>query len=135
MLAPLRFGAGLKGKLFDAMRNALPVVTSSIGAEGLYGDMPVPGIVTDDQDAFVDAAISLYTAKDLHASLSQRCETILNKRFAKAPYFQHLHACILQLKSDIAVHRQKYFIGQVMQYHQMQSTKYMGKWIEEKNKK
>ena len=135
MLAPLRFGAGLKGKLFDAMRNALPVVTSSIGAEGLYGDMPVPGIIADDPDAIVQAAIRLYTEENLHASLAERCKAILNERFRKSRYFQRLKDRVSQLERDIATHRQKHFIGQVMQYHQMQSTKYMGKWIEEKNKK
>lgn len=135
MLAPLRFGAGLKGKLFDAMRNGLPVVTTSIGAEGMYGDMSVPGIIADDQAEFVEAAISLYREEDLHVRLSESCKAILNERFAQALYFQNLRECLSRLKSDIDVHRKKHFIGQVMQYHQMQSTKYMGKWIEEKNKK
>ena len=37
MLAPLRFGAGIKGKITDAWLNYLPVVTTRIGAEGLFG--------------------------------------------------------------------------------------------------
>ena len=39
-LAPLRFGAGLKGKLIDAMYNGTPSVTTSIGAEGLHAQLP-----------------------------------------------------------------------------------------------
>jgi len=35
LLAPLRFGAGVKGKIIDAWRSGLPVVTTSVGAEGL----------------------------------------------------------------------------------------------------
>src|SRR5690625_7127154 len=35
LLAPLRFGAGLKGKLLDAMRWGTPTVTTEIGAEGM----------------------------------------------------------------------------------------------------
>lgn len=36
MLAPLRFGAGVKGKITDAWFECLPVVTTPIGAEGLF---------------------------------------------------------------------------------------------------
>jgi len=36
MLAPLRFGAGVKGKITDAWREMLPVITTPIGAEGLF---------------------------------------------------------------------------------------------------
>ncbi len=34
-LAPLRFGAGLKGKIVDAWQHGLPVCTTPIGAEGM----------------------------------------------------------------------------------------------------
>ncbi len=47
-LAPLRFGAGLKGKFIDAMKNGTPSITTTIGAEGLAGDFPFSGIVSDD---------------------------------------------------------------------------------------
>jgi hypothetical protein len=39
LLAPLRFGAGIKGKIVDAWANGLPVVTTPVGAEGM-----VPGL-------------------------------------------------------------------------------------------
>ena len=40
-LAPLRFGAGLKGKIVDSWQNGLPVVTTVIGAEGMTGPFRV----------------------------------------------------------------------------------------------
>lgn len=39
LLAPLRFGAGIKGKIVDAWANGLPVVTTPVGAEGM-----IPGV-------------------------------------------------------------------------------------------
>ncbi|MBL4775870.1 MAG: glycosyltransferase [Mariprofundus sp.] len=39
-LAPLRFGAGIKTKLADAMRNGTPSISTSIGAEGMSGGKP-----------------------------------------------------------------------------------------------
>lgn len=48
-LAPLRFGAGIKGKLLDAMIVQTPSVTTSIGAEGMtVSDVPWPGAVAND---------------------------------------------------------------------------------------
>ena len=38
LLAPLRYGAGLKGKIVDAWAHGLPVVTTPIGAEGMHAD-------------------------------------------------------------------------------------------------
>ena len=38
LLAPLRFGAGLKGKIVDAWAHGLPVVTTPIGAEGMHAE-------------------------------------------------------------------------------------------------
>ena len=39
-LAPLRFGAGLKGKVVDAWTHGLPVCTTPIGAEGMCNTLP-----------------------------------------------------------------------------------------------
>ena len=44
MLAPLRFGAGIKGKIVDGMRMGVPSVTTSIGAESLH---PFPGLIAN----------------------------------------------------------------------------------------
>lgn len=38
LLAPLRYGAGLKGKIVDAWAHGLPVVTTPIGAEGMHAE-------------------------------------------------------------------------------------------------
>jgi len=47
-LAPLRFGAGIKGKLLDAMLMQTPSITTSIGAEGIHADEAWGGSVADD---------------------------------------------------------------------------------------
>ena len=60
-VAPLRFGAGLKGKINTSMGFGVPVVTSSIGAEGMnlkHGD---DALVADDPVGFADAVVALYT--------------------------------------------------------------------------
>ncbi|WP_313791425.1 glycosyltransferase [Lacinutrix neustonica] len=62
-LVPLRYGAGLKGKLVDAMLNGIPCVTTSIGAEGMYGALEPNGFIEDDPMVFANMAIELYTNK------------------------------------------------------------------------
>ena len=60
-VAPLRYGAGMKGKIGQALSFGLPVVTTSIGAEGmgLVNDLHV--LIADDAEAFAAAVVRLYT--------------------------------------------------------------------------
>jgi GT2 family glycosyltransferase/uncharacterized coiled-coil protein SlyX len=54
VVAPLRYGAGVKGKVVEAMRFGVPVVTTSIGAQGLDG---APVAVSDDPAGFADLVL------------------------------------------------------------------------------
>ncbi len=65
MLAPLRFGAGIKGKLTEAMLCGTPSVTTSIGAEGMHQNLPWNGFITDDFTHFVEKAVQLYSDENL----------------------------------------------------------------------
>src|SRR5690606_16272430 len=64
-LAPLRFGAGLKGKLLDAMRFGLPSVTTNVGAEGLFGSLPFAGKISGSNEDFINSAVKLYSDENL----------------------------------------------------------------------
>jgi len=55
---PLRFGAGVKGKTVEALRCGLPVVTTTVGAQGLAGVERAIAI-TDEPVAFAEAVIDL----------------------------------------------------------------------------
>jgi len=65
-LSPIRFGAGIKGKLLDAMVTQTPSVTTSIGSEGMFDNAndTWPGKIEDDISDFVQAAVNLYTQHD-----------------------------------------------------------------------
>ena len=56
-IAPLRYGAGVKGKVVEAMRNGLPVVTTSTGAQGFSHDHAL--LVADDPGAFAAHVVTL----------------------------------------------------------------------------
>lgn len=134
-LAPLRFGAGLKGKLMDAMLYSTPSVTTSIGAEGMYGKMEHKFAISDDPSVFAQMAIDLYQDNQLWNIQHKIAKSILNERFNRTEHKEVLFSEISKIKADLTIHRNQNFVGQILQHHTMQSTKYLSKWIEEKNKK
>lgn len=59
-VAPIRVGAGMKGKIGEALSRSLPVVTTTIGAEGMDLVSGVDAMVADHPEAFADAVASIY---------------------------------------------------------------------------
>lgn len=135
MLAPLRFGAGIKGKLLEAMQCGTPSVTSSIGAEAMAGDLEWNGFVMDDPKEFVASAIALYSNASLWKQSQENGYTILEKRYQKVLFESEFINRIYSIKENLRQHRNANFMGSILQFHLNSSTKYMSKWIEEKNKK
>ncbi|MEM6718667.1 MAG: glycosyltransferase family 4 protein [Bacteroidota bacterium] len=134
LLAPLRFGAGLKGKFIDGMQNGTPCVTSSIGAEGMHGDLPWNGIIADNLKTLIDQTVALYTNKERWLQAQQNGFEILQKRYQKQLFQQQLLDKIHTIQNNLEAHRTQNFFGSMLQLHNTQSTKYMSLWIEAKNK-
>lgn len=133
-LAPLRFGAGLKGKLVKAMHCGTPSVTTSIGAEGIAGDLPWPGIVAEHSQEVAEAAVKLYEDEAFWEQSQKRGISIINERFAKEPFSSALMERIASLREGLEAHRLNNFTGALLMHHTAASTKYMSRWIEEKNR-
>ncbi|MEW5009893.1 MAG: glycosyltransferase [Cycloclasticus sp.] len=133
-LAPLRFGAGLKGKLLDAMECGTPSVTTRIGAEGMYGELPWSGIIAEEPQALADAAVELYNNQASWQQCQQYGTDILKTNFNPLSFEAPLIRRIKQLKQDLNKHRRDNFQGAMLRHHSMRSTKYMSLWIEAKNK-
>ena len=133
-LAPLRFGAGLKGKLVDAMQNGAPCVMTQIAAEGMFSALPPNGFIEDKPEAFAEKAVQLYKVETLWADRQHTGFEILNARFNKTEHQKRLLKAILETTEQLRNKRLNNFTGQMLQHHTMQSTKFMGKWIEAKNK-
>ena len=134
VLAPIRFGAGLKGKLLEAMQCGTPSVTTSIGAEAMHGNLPWNGYITDEIEAYSAQAIELYQNKNLWRQFQKNGITIVNECFQKSQFSDQLIAAINALLNDSENHRLQNFMGSLLQHHTLKSTKYMAKWIEAKNK-
>ncbi|MGO3423668.1 MAG: glycosyltransferase [Pseudoalteromonas distincta] len=134
-LAPLRFGAGIKGKLLEAMIMQTPSVTTYIGAEGMHNDLPWPGKIANTADDFANAAVEMYTNQSDFEQAQQDGNTLLNTLYDKAQLSTVLIKKIDSISSDLNAHREKNFTGQMLKHHTMRSTQYMSQWIAEKNKK
>jgi len=132
-LAPLRFGAGLKGKLVEAMQCGTPSVTTSIGAEGIVADGVWAGDIADESQEIVEASVALYTNKSRWLDAQEQGQKIINNRFAKPALGDRFMSTIRELQKDISDHRRHNFTGQMLMHHKSASTKYMSLWIEQKN--
>lgn len=134
VLAPIRFGAGLKGKLLEAMQCGTPSMTSTIGSEAMHADLPWNGFITDDIETFAKKAVELYQDENLWKQSQKNGVAIVNECYQLSKYSTALVAKINSLVNDSESHRLQNFMGSLLQHHTLKSTKYMAKWIEAKNK-
>ena len=81
-VAPLRYGAGVKGKILEAMSHGLPVVTTSIGAEGIPIVPGVDALVADDEEGFADAVARLYGCRETWAAVRARGRALIDEHYS-----------------------------------------------------
>jgi glycosyltransferase involved in cell wall biosynthesis len=135
LLAPIQFGAGMKGKLIDAMRTGTPSVTTSVGAEAMKGNLDWNGAIEDNFELFADQAAKLYQDKKWWSQSQQNGAQLINQRYGKSQFTKAFIETVNALFLNLAVHRQDNFFWQILMHHTANSTKYMSLWIEEKNAK
>lgn len=133
LLAPILFGAGLKGKLIHAMQTGTPSVTTAIGAEGMQGELEWNGFITNDLDEFSQLAAQLYTDQELWTQYRNHGITIINERFEKTKSGKAFISMLQDISANTGQHRKHNFTGRILRFQTMNSTKYMSLWIEQKN--
>ncbi|WP_213195665.1 glycosyltransferase [Cloacibacterium caeni] len=135
LLAPIPFGAGIKGKLLESMQFGLPNVTSAVGAEAMHGNLDWNGFITDNETEFVEKAVLLYQNENFWQKSQENGYLIAKNLFKKEIFEKDFTAKIDWISEHLPEHRNTNFLGQILQHHTLQSTKYLSKWIEEKNSK
>ena len=146
-LAPLRFGAGIKGKLAEAMVCGTPNVTTNTGIEGMTMGLDWSGLTTDltsfanqevstenSAEDFAKNAVQLYQEESLWLQKQQQGYQLIKANFDKNEIQTKLLARIADIENSLSTHRSANFIGQMLQHHQLKSTQYMAQWIEAKNR-
>jgi glycosyltransferase involved in cell wall biosynthesis len=134
-LAPLPFGAGLKGKVIDAMQNGTPCVLTAIAAEGMFGDLAANGFIANEPADFAKKAVEIYSSIELFEQFQANGVKAVNQLYDKSKWQKLFLARVNNLIENLDQHRLNNFMGAMLQHHTLNSTKYLAKWIEEKNSK
>ena len=156
LITPIRFGAGIKGKLLDAARCATPSITTWLGTEGILFDEDItnwpgavcPAVYTEQQDSkegsakvvaindavsdYVKCAVSLYNEKDEWQQASRKTIPLLSN-YAASKLQQTLVDCFIHLSNNIQTHRNGLFLQSLVWHQSLTASKYMSQWIEAKN--
>jgi glycosyltransferase involved in cell wall biosynthesis len=149
LLAPLRFGAGIKGKILDAWRYGLPACTTPIGSEGCVPDVvefwsptssaPIDpehgwggfGDFTNPQD-IADAAVRLHEDENLWRLARGNGADLLDRLFSARVNLPDVFDAIERVIDDVDAVRDADYFGQCLWREDVRSTTYFSKWIEAK---
>jgi glycosyltransferase involved in cell wall biosynthesis len=82
-VSPLRYGAGMKGKIGQSMSFGLPVVTTALGAEGLLLVDGENALIVDGPEAFARAVIRLYTDERLWTRIAANSVAHIERHFSE----------------------------------------------------
>lgn len=93
-VAPMRYGAGVKGKINSAMSRGLPVIATSIAAEGMHLTDGLDAIIADDEEQFADAILRLERDPDLWIRLSDHGVRNIETHFSIAAAREALRASL-----------------------------------------
>ena len=93
-VSPLRYGAGVKGKINQSMSYGLPVVTTSIGAEGIGLTEGEDALIADDPQEFAKKVILLYQDEDLWNKISQNSVKQVEKNYSFELAKEKLKNCL-----------------------------------------
>lgn len=137
-VAPLRFGAGIKGKIADSWHVGTPCVSTSIGAEGMTMASPVTsapwgGAIADDPAAFARSLLDLYShEREWHDAQARGFE------ICSSQYDRERNAASLMARLEhVLVHKQTLrsgnWMSKILWSEKYRATEYMSRFIRMKN--
>jgi len=97
-VAPLRYGAGMKGKIGEALSWGLPVVTTSVGAEGMGLRDGTHVLIADNPGDFAEKVVRLYKDKELWEELSKNGKNFIEEHYSPQSVTRGLKEIFLRTK-------------------------------------
>lgn len=82
VVVPLRYGAGIKGKVIEAMYYGVPIITTSIGIEGIPNEGDAVRIADNEKD-FVKAIVELYQSEEKLLTMSKSGQEIVRRYYSR----------------------------------------------------
>jgi len=101
----------------------------------MHGKLPWSGWITDTAESFAHAAVGLYNNVADWRQSQENGANIINAFYERTILDKRFSDKIDALQKDLIKHREQNFIGSLLRHQTLNSTKYMAKWIEEKNRK
>ena len=128
--APLRFGAGIKGKVTDGWYYGLPCLTTHIGAEGLCSrdDLRFGGIVANNDSEMQEGAQLLYNNPDLWKSHQLTGRELIQHYFSSSSAERFQYDLEEKIEQKEALRNNNY-IGSMLRYSSMRYTEFMSRYI------
>lgn len=103
-IAPLRYGAGIKGKVGEALSYGTPVVATSVAAEGMGIAHGIHGAVADDPAEFASAIVALLSDDDLWQRLAAGGRDLVERELGVASFAQKIGSAldevVMRARSD-----------------------------------
>lgn len=96
-IAPLRIGAGMKGKVGEAMAHRIPVVTTSVGAQGMGLRDGEHVLIADEPAAFADAVVRLLGDPALAGRLQARAADHLCRHYSP----ERVGSCMKEILDEL----------------------------------
>ena len=132
-LAPLRYGAGIKGKITDSWLAGTPVVTTPIGAEGMHDSLEWGGGIASSPAALAQSSEALFNDPKAWSEAGDHGRQILTHLFNCETQSERLILALLNTQTHLASLRQANFVGAMLWHHSHRSTDFFSRWIELKN--
>lgn len=129
LVAPLRYGAGIKGKVLESWAVGTPVIGTPIAFEGITDSH----VEFTTGETFVEEILRLSAEGNWQRSVAEGRQ-VLEERFNEELLFRKFSDFLLRAEAELPKTRAS-LTGRMLRHHGSQSVKYLSRWIEEKNKR
>lgn len=137
-VVPLRYGAGNKGKVGEALSSGIPIVTTSIGAEGMGIENGIHAYICDEPKSFAEKVIELYQDEKMWNEFSDKGKKLIASQYSSELMRKRLRFIFNHTKHSL---KSKYALNQsappkvsfiIVAYNQSDYTKKCVESIKEK---
>ncbi len=81
-ICPVRLGGGFRGKILEAMSAGRPVVSTSLGAEGIPAVSGENIIIADDEEGFAKGILDLLNEEPLFQEISRNARKLVEEKYS-----------------------------------------------------
>jgi O-antigen biosynthesis protein len=98
-VAPLRYGAGMKGKIGEAMAHGIPVVTTSVGAQGMMLTHRKNVMIADTPRDFAAAVLELLNDGQLRAAIREHAVRVIDDNYTREQVARTIGAALGRIRA------------------------------------